>query len=101
MPRPLSRLLRRVLIACLVAAGPTVVAAQQATVSGVLTGRYGDPQVPGIPPRLEWYLRDAQGTEWQVEVPPQELQAEGGFRGLQGRMVTVTGTAVAAAPSRQ
>lgn len=90
--------MRRLVTAGLMAMAPVVAAAQQATVSGVLTGRYGDPQVPGAATRLEWFLRDARGAEWQVEIPAAELAREGGYRGLQGRRVTVTGQAEAAAP---
>lgn len=65
--------------------------AQAASVTGTMAGRYGDPIVPGIPPRLEWVLRDDQSREWRVELPGTLVEQAGGFRALQGRRVTVSG----------
>ncbi len=91
--------LRELILALLVGVvGPmvsTVGAQQPATVSGILSGRYGDPRAPGVPPRLEWTLRDDGGTRWQVDLSASMVERAGGFRALQARRVTVTGTTVA------
>ncbi len=86
-------------LACLALLAPTVttVGAQQpATVSGVLSGRYGDPRSPGVAPRLEWTLRDDSGTRWEVDLPSTLVADGGGFKALQARRVTVAGTATTA-----
>lgn len=81
-----------VLLGLLVAAVATAGAQQPASVTGVLSGRYGDPRAGGAP-RLEWVLRDDGGRRWQVELSSAQVQQAGGFRALQSRRVTVSGTA--------
>ncbi len=70
-----------------------------ASLTGVLSVVWGDPQ-PGVGGAAQtvYYLLDDTGNQLRVEIDDAALAAAGGVRAVSGRRVTVSGTALPAAP---
>jgi M6 family metalloprotease-like protein len=86
---------RVALVGAFLLAGST--AGAQVAGTGTLVAQWGDPTVRTVSPRLQWAFHDDRGAVTTLQVPADVLRRAGGFYAVNGKRVSLTATALAAA----